>query len=103
MRSTTATVAWKPLSRHFFSAAWAALSAVSGVSSRTLKVACAFACPRAMHERRKARASLIGRSDSSSDSFLLHEEGEFLVRGVVREERMAGLLGEGLEVLDRAG
>src|SRR5574341_2131581 len=33
MRSTTATVTWKPPSRHFFSAPCAALSAASGVSS----------------------------------------------------------------------
>ena len=43
MRSTTATVAWKPLSRHFLSAACAAFSAVSGVSTRTVKVDCAAA------------------------------------------------------------
>ncbi len=38
-RSTTATATWWPLSRHFFSAACAATSAVSGVSCFTVNVA----------------------------------------------------------------
>src|SRR6185503_12347075 len=41
MRSTTATVAWKPRSRQLFSAACAAFSAVSGVRTFTVKVASA--------------------------------------------------------------
>src|SRR3954470_1945084 len=41
-------------------------------------------------------------SGRSASLLLLHEEGEFLARRVAREEQVAGLARESLEVLDRA-
>ena len=76
------------------SAACAAFSAVSGVSTLTVKVPrprCAARTTQHRAERRQPPASLLP-----------HEEGEFLVRFGVRQQLVPGLAREGLEVLHRA-